>query len=229
MSVIDWKDKERAKEHLKRNGMLLHGAPDYVKDDAEMIFAAVYDCEEAVGFASDRLMSDLSFLLDILHYGVRLPFSYKKSPLQDNEEAMGRLSEEYAPIIQQASQRLLNNEEYLKGLINNNLDVYLYVPEYINDKAFLIDLFKKEARLASVLPYGKYGDDKDIMLSCIHCYPYYYNYIDSSLKKDMDILSKLFRHQKAYRYLHPDDRIAIGLRFKMLPNDYWKVRNVKRR
>jgi len=229
MAIIDWTNKGEATEYLKADGMLLRGAPEEVKDDADLVLAAVYDTEEALAFASDRLIADLSFVLRCMQYGVRLPFSYKQSPLQDDEEAMITLTREYLPIVQFASDRLLNNEAFIKDRINEDTDTYIYVPDYVTDRDFLVDLFKKDIRLASVVPQGKFVDDKEIMLSCLHCVSYYYIMLDESLKKDIDILNKLFRHPKAFRHVAPEDKLKVGLRFNVLPNEYWLVRQARRR
>ena len=95
---------------VKSNPNVLKDCPDELRDDSDVVKAALQeDTEEILQFASERLRSDYDLVYKAVSVDA-LNLQYASTGLRDNRDIVLRAVKTYGGVLEDASERLQNDE-----------------------------------------------------------------------------------------------------------------------
>ena len=226
--------KEAPKEWLESNefmlqtltdntdGRFLHYASEKLKDDREIVLAAVTKSGSALEFASDKLKDDKEIVLAaVTKNGFYL--QYASNRLKDDKEIVLVAVAEDGQALRYAPDKLKDDKEIVLAAVTNHGYALEYAPDKLKDD--------KEIVLTAVTNRGyslqyastKLKDDKEIVLVAVTNNGDALEYASEKLKDDKEILlaavandssSLRFASEEAREYINKklmeENEIKIG-------------------
>ena len=186
------RNKEFMLEMVKQNGYFLMYASDDLKDDFDLVKAAINNDAFSLRYASKRFLEDKKIVLeaiqkcgslypnldlklrsdfDILFYALdsyNLALYYTSEELKDNFIICKKAASKYGMSIANISHRLRDNKEIIYTATKNIPYSFFYASYELKN-------------------------NKDFVISCINLNSNIYNYIGNTLKLDNDIIELIIR------------------------------------
>lgn len=125
----------------KKSGVLRY-ASDRLKDDKEVVMAAISVSGYAYEYASDRLKRDLDVALEVVAKLKGRAIEYIPTDLYGNYEFMLKIVKSRYRCISNAKSTLLNNKEFIMDCINFNPRVVKFLGCGIYQKDVVVAIIK---------------------------------------------------------------------------------------
>ena len=242
-------NKEEALKAVEQDGMKLEECSDELRNDKDVVEAAVANREKAMMFVSEELKCDKEVIERALvrHTALRseegIAFSFLPDNIKDNEEIILMSIRRFGGAFQYISDRLKNDEDFLIKASVTNEEILAYVDsKYLKDKTFIKkilnrlkgNIFRHREYFARFLDATTL-DDAAMMKEIITKTSYKnFEYISERLKDNKDfVLEILPIAPKVYSFLnkfHGDKDVtlaAVKADGMNLQKALWNLKDVK--
>ena len=122
---------------MGNNGLALQYASERLRDDKDVVLAAVKEDGHTLQFVSDRLRDDKDVVMAAVKQEGYI-LDYASSRLKDDEEVVLAAIKEYAYVLEIASDRLKNDYNFIK-------EAYMANPNIFNRQYDFSSTFVKES------------------------------------------------------------------------------------
>jgi len=166
ISLNEHSTKEYVLHTVRQIGWLLKHASDELKDDEEVVRAAIGENYLALQFASDRLQNDSNFILDLVRR------NYKQLQIVKTQH-----KDDYNIILR---------------AIEDSPRAYFFASDRIQNEPSIVYAAVEHCSMFSVFKYlsNKHKDDENIVLKSVERYGYLLEYASNRLKNNFDIVLK---------------------------------------
>ncbi len=178
---------------MSKVGKMLKYASKNIRDNKDIVIAAVSEDGRALEFASNRLQDD-DLVANIAVNNDGVGFKYISNRLKDNEELLFTAIKQYWHAIEHASDRIKKD----KGLILKATEIVGLVLKFVDsslqdDKDVVISAVS-ESPTALSHASDRLKDDEDVVLVAVTKHAYVIRYASERLQKDAKILKAAASH-----------------------------------
>ena len=137
--LADTDEVAQALMAVNQNGLNLYNASDKIKDDAEVVKAAVKENVHAFEYASARLKDHRNFVLELVNTpgnyddSLAIALYYASDKIKDDAEVVKAAVKENVHAFEYASARLKDDKTFVLELMNQNVEAFDYASDNLKN------------------------------------------------------------------------------------------------
>lgn len=159
---VTWKyhDKEMMLAEVQKDGLMLQHASEKLKNDPNVVSAAIKNKPWATAYIGEELKNDPDFVLSIAEGNPEI-LKFVGEDLNNNRNFVLAIVQKNGHAIQNAQDRFKNDEEIANAALEQNIYSISYISKRLqDDRIFILSLVKKNCSVFEVIDKKWRGDEE---------------------------------------------------------------------
>ncbi|WP_195848726.1 DUF4116 domain-containing protein [Providencia alcalifaciens] len=187
ISYQDFDDKEKMLHWVKANGQVLRYASERLKNDEDLVLAALSSDATALKFASFRFRDSEVLVLSLIKKSPEV-IKYISIRLQNDHNIVKQAIIQNGLLLQFVSDKQKNNVELVKYAIKNNGHALEFAADWIKNNKEMVLLAVQKHGYALKYASENLKDNVDVVLAAVRDNGYALEFVSNRLKDNLSIV-----------------------------------------